>query len=183
MWLDVQTAATFQAVSFPIIRSPNGGNAMRGRPILILAFCGLLAGCEGSGTSNLNPFNWFGGGPQVETALAPDGLPADPRPLIDQVTEVVLDRAPGGVIVRATGLPPTLGYWNAALVPIDRELRPDDNGDIAIDFRALPPVPAQPAGSPAARQIVTGYFLSEQTLRNARSVTVRAERNARSVRP
>jgi hypothetical protein len=159
------------------------GNAMRGRPILTCALCGLLAGCGNFNASSLNPFNWFGGGSEAETVLATDGLPADPRPLIDQVSDVVLDRAPGGVIVRATGLPPTLGYWNAALVPADRELRPDENGDIAIDFRALPPVPAQPAGSPSARQIVTGYFLSEQTLRGVRSVTVRAERNARSVRP
>jgi hypothetical protein len=156
---------------------------MRVRPILILAFCAALAGCEAASTSSLNPFNWFGGGTEAEVVLAPDGLPADPRPLIGQVTEVVAERAPGGVIVRATGLPPTLGFWNADLVPADRDLRPDENGVLTLDFRALPPVTPQPPGSPAARSIVTGFFLSAQTLSGVRSIAVRAEGNTRSVRP
>lgn len=156
---------------------------MRGRPILIVALCGLLAGCGGVNASGLNPFNWFGGGAEENPGLPQDGLPADPRPLINTVTNVVLDRAPGGVIVRATGLPPTLGYWSAALVPVDRELRPDESGDLVLDFRALPPLSEQPAGSPSARQIVTGYFLSQQTLSGVRSITVRGETNSRSVRP
>jgi len=156
---------------------------MRGRPILTCALCGMLAGCGNSGASNLNPFNWFGGGSDAETVLAPDGFPIDPRPPIDQVTGVIVERAPGGVIIRATGLPPTLGYWNAALVPADRDLRPDGNGVLAFDFLALPPPSPQPAGSPSAREIVAGYFLSNQTLRDVRSVSVRAQRNARDVRP
>jgi hypothetical protein len=156
---------------------------MRGRPILTCALCGLVAGCGDSGASNLNPFNWFGGGGEAEIQVAPDGFPVDPRPLIGEVTGLVADPAPGGVILRATGLPPTLGYWSAGLVPVDRDLRPDENGVLAIEFRALPPATPQPAGSPATRQIVAAYFLSDQTLRGVRSVTVTAERNSRSLRP
>lgn len=152
---------------------------MRGQPILTVALCGLLAGCS----SNLNPFNWFGGGDEAEVVIAPDGLPVDPRPLIDQVTAAVVERAPGGVILRATGLPPTLGYWNADLVPVDIDLRPDENGVLALDFRALPPAAPQPAGAPAAREIVAGYFLTTQTLRGVRTISVRGERNTREVRP
>jgi hypothetical protein len=152
---------------------------MRGRPILTCALCGLLAGCE----SSYNPVNWFGGGDEAEIALAADGLPVNPQNLIDQVTGVVLERAPGGVILRATGLPPTMGFWNAALVPVDPDLRPDENGVLALDFRALPPPTPQPAGAPAAREIVAGYFLTEQTLRGVRTVSVRGERNARDIRP
>ena len=156
---------------------------MRWQPGLSFALCGWLAGCGNLGTSNLNPFNWFGGG-SADVALAEPGqLPADPRPLIDQVTNLVIDDAPGGIIVRATGLPPTLGYWSAALVPAGREAAPDQNGELSLDFRVLPPPTPQPAGSATARQIVTGYFLSDQTLAGVRSITVRAERNARSVRP
>jgi hypothetical protein len=156
---------------------------MRARPIPILTLCAALAGCGNASTSNLNPFNWFGGGAETEVVVAPDDLPVDPRPLIGEVTGVVLERVPGGAIVRATGLPSTLGYWQADLVPADRDLRPDGNGVLTLEFRALPPVTTQPVGSPAARQIVTGFFLSEQTLRGVRSVAVQAERNARSVRP
>jgi hypothetical protein len=156
---------------------------MRVRPVLTLTLCAALAGCGDSGSSNLNPFNWFGGGSEAEITVTPEGVPIDPRPLIDQVTNVVVERVPGGVIVRATGVPPTLGYWSADLVPADPDLRPDENGVVTLDFRALPPVTPQPAGSPSARQIVTGVFLSEQTLRGVRSIAVLAERNTRSVRP
>ena len=152
---------------------------MRGRPILTLALCGLLAGCD----SAYNPVNWFGGGDPAEVALTEDGLPVDPRPLVDQVTGVVVERTPGGVILRATGLPPTLGYWNAALVPADPDLRPDENGVLVLDFRALPPALPQPVGAPATREIVVGYFLTTQTLRGLRTVRVQGERNARDVRP
>ena len=156
---------------------------MRVRPVLTLMLCTALAGCGDVGSSNLNPFNWFGGGSDVEIAVTPEGVPIDPRPLIDQVVDVAAERVPGGIIVRATGLPPTLGYWSADLVPADPDLRPDENGVVTLDFRALPPVVAQPPGSPSSRQIVTGYFLSEQTLRGVRAVAVRAERTTRSFRP
>ena len=155
---------------------------MRGQPILSFALCGWLAGCGNLGASNLNPFNWFGGGSGEDVVAAPGELPFDPRPLIDQVTNVVIDSAPGGIIVRATGLPPTLGYWRAALVPPGREAAPDENGELSLDFRALPPPTAQPPGSAATRQIVTGYFLSDQTLVGVRTITVAGERNSRSVR-
>ena len=156
---------------------------MRGRTILTCALCGLLAGCGNNSASAFNPFNWFGGGDEADLILAPDGLPGDPRPLIAEVTGVVLERTPGGVILRATGLPPTLGFWNAALVPARGNVRPDENGVLTLDFRALPPPTPQPTGAPASRQIVTAFFLPPQTLRDVRVITVRGERNARDVRP
>lgn len=156
---------------------------MRVRPVLTVTICAALAGCGDASSSNLNPLNWFGGGSEPVEVVSPDGTPVDPRPLIAQVTEAAAERVPGGVIVRATGLPPTMGYWSADLVPADRDLRPDENGVLALDFRALPPVTAQPAGSPAAREIVAGFFLSDQTLSEVRSIAVVAEGNTRSVRP
>ena len=151
---------------------------MRGRPILTIALCGLVAGCD----SSLNPVNWFGG-QQADVALAGDGVPSDFLPRIDQVTGVVLEPVPGGVILRATGLAATMGYWNAALVPVDPDLRPDEDGVLAFDFQALPPPTPQPQGRPAAREIVTGQFLTTQTLRGASVIRVRAERNTRDIRP
>jgi hypothetical protein len=155
---------------------------MRSRPILTLTLCAGLAGCGNFNASSLNPFNWWGGD-DVVVEFAPDGQPVDPRPLVDEVTGLVVERAPGGMIVRATGLPPVQGFWSAALVPENLELEPDENGALAFDFRALPPATAQGTGSPRTREIVTGYFLSNQDLAGIRSVVVRAERNSRSVRP
>ena len=155
---------------------------MRGRPILTLALCGPLAGCGNFNASSLNPFNWWGGG-DVAVAVAPDGQPIDPRPLVAQITDAVVERAPGGVIVRATGVPPTQGFWAAALVPTNLELQPDENGVLAFDFRTLPPETQQLVGAPATREITAGYFLSPQDLRGVRSILVRAEGNSRSLRP
>jgi hypothetical protein len=151
---------------------------MRGRLILGLALPLLAAGC---GDSSLNPFNWFGGGGTPEPVALLE-VPEDPRPLIDQVTAVTIDRTPGGAIVRATGLPAAVGYWNAALVPVNRDGRPDEAGVLALEFRAVPP-PSPVPGSPAAREIVAGYFITEQVLRDVRSVSVLAERNRRDARP
>ena len=85
--------------------------------LLILAL--VLAGCGRMRESRLNPFNWFGRS-QETTVVATDpivpGRPGDPRILVAQVTEMEVARHPGGAIVRATGLPPTQGWWDAALV-------------------------------------------------------------------
>jgi hypothetical protein len=155
---------------------------MRGRPILTFTLCAGLAGCGDASVDSLNPFNWWGG-EETAVEITPDGEIVDPRPLIADVTALVAEPVPGGVIIRATGLPPTQGFWNAALLPDSPELIPDEDGVLGFDFRAAPPVASQGAGSPRAREIVTGYFLSNQDLAGVRSVTVRGERNARSVRP
>jgi hypothetical protein len=155
---------------------------MRGRPILTLTLCGGLAGCGNFNASSLNPFNWWGGGDAAE-AVAPDGRVIDSRPLVGEVTDLVVERTAGGAIVRATGLPPLQGFWSAALVPESLELQPDENGVLAFDFRALPPVTPQGTGSPRTRELVTGYFLSNQALDGVRSIVVRGERNSRSARP
>ncbi len=150
---------------------------MRGRLYLALALPLLISGC---GDSALNPFGWFGGREAPEPA-APLELPGDPRPLVERVTSVTLDRTPGGAIVRAEGLPPAVGYWSAALVPVDRDGRPDATGVLALEFRAVPPPEPMP-GPPSARTLVTGYFLTEQRLRDVRVITVTGRTNSASVR-
>jgi hypothetical protein len=155
---------------------------MRGRPILTLTLCAGLAGCGDSSMNSLDPFGWWQD-EEVPVQVSPDGEPVDPRPLIGEVTSLVAEPAPGGVIIRATGLPPTQGFWDAALTPDNPELTPDEDGILGFDFRAAPPLVAQGVGSARAREIVTGYFLSNQDLAGIRSVTVRGERNARSIRP
>jgi hypothetical protein len=153
---------------------------MRGRLIGIVALPLVLAGCGGLAQSPINPLNWFGGREAPEP-VSPLERPADPRPLIDQVTSVTIDRTPGGAIVRATGLPPALGYWNAGLVPVDRDARPDANGVLTLEFRAVPP-PAPVPGPTANRSIVAGYFLSNQTLAGVRAITVTARTNSATAR-
>jgi hypothetical protein len=155
---------------------------MRGRPILTLTLCAGLAGCGGFNVNSLNPFNWWGG-EDATVAETPDGVIVDPRPLMGEITALVAEPAPGGVIIRATGLPPTQGYWDAALLPPNPELTPDEDGVLTFEFRAAMPLVPQPVGSPRTREIVTGYFLSNQDLAGIRTVTIKGERNSRSIRP
>jgi hypothetical protein len=156
---------------------------MRSRPILTLTLCAGLAGCGSFNANSLNPFTWWGGDDEAAFAVDAEGQFVDPRPLIGEVTQLVAERTPGGVIIRATGLPPSQGYWSATLIPANAELAPDANGVLAFDFRAFPPPVAPGAGTPRTREIVTGYFLSRQALAGIRTVEVRGERNTRSIRP
>ncbi len=150
------------------------------RLIVAISLLGMLSGCAGIAESRFNPFNWFAGGEEVETLVPLDARPADPRPLVDQVTELVIERAPGGAIVRARGLPPTQGHYDGALV---RETRdgPRD-GVLTYQFRIVPPPEPQRVSTPRSREVVVGLFLSDQTLQGVREIRVEAARNARSAR-
>jgi hypothetical protein len=145
---------------------------------LVTMLCATLAlgACSTIGGSRLNPFNWFGGSEEVAVA-APQERPADPRLLIAQVTDMQLERMPGGVIIRATGLPPTQGFWQAELVA-----RPVEDGTIIYDFRVFPPIGGTAISTPQSREITAAAFLSNIKLNDIRQITVQGEANARSSR-
>lgn len=146
---------------------------------LIAALCATLAlgACSTIGKSRLNPFNWFGGSEETAAAPSPLDKPADPRLLVSQVTEMHLEKMPGGVIIRATGLPPTQGYWEAELVA-----RPVEDGHIIYDFRVFPPVDVAAVSTPQSREVTVGAFLSNIKLEGIRQITVQGETNARTSR-
>jgi len=143
----------------------------------------LLAGCG----TRLNPFNWFGGStaePVATPAEAGSG-PVDPRPSVAQITELRVDRVPGGALVTAVGLPPTQGWFEAELVPeaVGIDGRPlAENGVLTFRFVAVPPPSPRQAGTQASREISAGVFLTDQTLAPVRTVTVTGARNQRSAR-
>ena len=143
----------------------------------------VLAGCE----SRFNPGNWnLWGGGGTPTTLAPSGGygdTTDPRPLVDQVVSVRVDSRPGGVIVTADGLPPTIGYWEVGLVPVYESVtgKPaSKDGIMWLEFVAVGPLRPQPAVTPPAREVTAGIHLSEQALRGTRQIVVVGQRNQRS---
>ncbi len=77
--------------------------------IILVASVLVLSGCARVSESRFNPFNWFGSSADEET-VATIGESADPRPLVAEVTSLVVERTPTGAIVRATGLPPDQGW-------------------------------------------------------------------------
>jgi hypothetical protein len=157
---------------------------MRGSVLAAMAALVFLASCG----TRLNPFNWFGGATEEPVAVDmddADGAPADPRPLVDQVAALQVDRVPGGALVTAIGLPPTQGHFEAELVPtataLDGRPAPDD-GVLTFRFVAVPPPGPRRSGTQASRELSAGVFLTDQTLAPVRTITVVGERNRRSAR-
>jgi len=156
---------------------------------IILAFGLVLsvAACSGGGRgslASLNPFNWFAGGQNAAAAqsLAPRrgyALDVDTRPMVDQVTALAVERTASGVIVRATALPPSDGYYDAGLVLV----APTNSRELRYEFRARPPAQVIRVASPFQRRIIAAVHLTNPQLIGIRRIVVVAQRNSRSARP
>lgn len=141
------------------------------RALVLMTVLGLALG--GCGPSKLNPLNWFGKRPVVQK-VAENGALVDTRGLVDQVLTVKVEPYPGGVIVRATGLPPTQAFWNASLVaqPVD------EKGKLVFEFRIAPPLKPYPAGTQPSREVTVAGNVTDFTLQSVTSIEVVGARNA-----
>jgi hypothetical protein len=144
----------------------------------------LLAGCSTPWSeSRLNPTTWFGGASTPDALVPVEALTiVDNRPFVARVTALAVEPTPGGIILRATGLPPTQGFWQGALILENVDGVPED-GTLTFQFRAAPPFWQQPAGAPQSREIVVGAFLSRQSLQGVTTLRVVGEQNAATIRP
>ena len=147
------------------------------RPLLLATLCVALAGCGGFRQSKLNPFNWFGKSEAREVIVLPEKQ-NDPRPLVDDVLSMTVEPIPGGAIVRARGLTPTQGWWNAELVP----LPVDDNGVLVYEFRLIPPPGDTDVNTPRSREVDVAIYVSDYKLDAIREIVVQGANNARSAR-
>lgn len=148
------------------------------RPILAMLVLVLaLPACGGLRDSRLNPFNWFGRAERTQPVAALPSAPVDQRLLVAEVTGLTIDRTAGGAIIRATGLPPTQGFWDAELVA-----RPIEDGVLVFDFRVFPPVGDTRVSTQRSREIVVAAFLTDIRLTDVRQITVQGERSARTTR-
>ena len=146
--------------------------------VLLSAF--LLASCgDGGGSfgSGLNPFGWFKSSNRGKTLDARDlpRLPEDPRGLVDQIITLKVERAPGGAIIRATGLPPTQGWWDGELKPMNGEQ--PVNGALVYRFVIAPPPGFEPVSTPRSRMVVVARFVSDKKLEGVRRIIVQGARN------
>lgn len=151
---------------------------MRAPFLAVVCALTLVGGCG----SSLNPRNWFGGAaPDPTIAANPAEAINASWPLVDEVTEMAVERVPGGAIVRATGLPPRQGYWLAGLVADSGA--PMENGVLILNLRSAPPPQPTPVGTPSSRVMTAALYLSDQSLVGVRTIVVRGARNERSARP
>jgi hypothetical protein len=147
--------------------------------ILILPI--FLASC-GLGETRLNPFNWFGGSEETATAEPVEIVERqDPRPLVAEITQLVIERTPSGAIVRVTGLPPNQGWHSAALVNVDPDGEAVD-GVMSYSFRAIPPDETTRVSTRQSRELTAAVFLSNPRLAGVRVIQVTGAQNARIAR-
>lgn len=154
------------------------------KPLLAaLAITVALAGC---GQSRFNPLNWFGSSKKTEVKAGVDpltGVPlpkADPRGTVATVTSMSVERSQDGAIVRATGLPPTQGWWDAALVA-ENGGKPV-KGVLTFRFAIVPPPGPTPTSTPQSREVTVARHLSSFQLAGVRAITVLGAQNARTAR-
>ena len=156
---------------------------MRINLLAALALTIAVGACGSVRESRLNPLNWFGGSQAQETTVVRGtGVvrPADPRPLVDQVIAMRVEQTPGGAIVRATGLPPTQGFWDAELVPFEGE--GVDEGVLVFDFRLIPPPYRARVGTQPSREVIVATTLTNNELDGIARIVVRGARTERVAR-
>jgi hypothetical protein len=137
----------------------------------------ILAGCGGLRDSKLNPFNWFGKSEETEKLALPE-RPADARALVETVLTLNVEDIPGGAIVRATGLTPTQGWWQAELVPLPVE----EDGRLVLEFRIFPPIDDTAVNTPQSREVTVALYLSNIKLAALTEIVVQGQTNARAAR-
>lgn len=147
------------------------------RALAALVLIAALASCGSMRESRLNPFNWFGRS-QAAARVEVPGQPEDLRGLVGEVLSMSVEPLPTGALVRATGLSPRQGYWDAALVaqPVT------EDGRLVLDFRIFPPIEPTDVNTPRSRQVTAAIHLSRVTLENVREIVVQGATNARASR-
>jgi hypothetical protein len=149
------------------------GTGVRRRHFIALTGTVMLAGCS----SNLNPFNWFGGGEEV-VMEGTSVVVLDPRPLVQQVTRLEVDTHPAGAIVRATGLPPRQGYYDAELIRV----LDHPPGVLTFQLRAFAPHYQTQVSTQQSRELVVATFVGHDLLDGIREIRVSSATNTLSAR-
>lgn len=165
--------------------------------VLAVSACGTIR------DSAVNPANWFGKG---RTSQAPIEQTASTNPLIpggkqktgifakkrardaiylgqpiDQVTNLVIERVPGGAVVRATGLTAVQGVYAIQLTQVTKDNTPVD-GVLTYRFEGIRPATPQGTGSKHTRTVVAARALTNQELQGVRTIRVQAARNVQTSR-
>jgi hypothetical protein len=154
----------------------------------------VLGGCAGVRDSRLNPFNWFGRAEPAPVVASETGVnPLIPRRRasifrddepevyagapVQRITDLAVERRPGGAIVRATGVAARLGPWEVRMVPTETA---GPAGELTFTLRAY--LQRLPFGTEAARTLTAAVFLSDQDLAGVSSIRVLGAENALAVR-
>ncbi|QGX98303.1 hypothetical protein EI983_08415 [Roseovarius faecimaris] len=169
---------------------------MRRLTTLLVISTLVLSACSGWRDSRVNPSNWFG---KSRSAPAPQATAANPNPLIpeqvgifrrdkravyegtllDEVTDVVVERTSTGAIVRVTGQSRLQGAHDVRLTS-ETDGKPVD-GVLSFSLKAIQPQ-NQGVGTREGRTVRVGRYISRQVLEETSTIRIVAERNVRTTR-
>jgi hypothetical protein len=164
---------------------------------LTLTACGTIR------DSAVNPVNWFGKGRSSPVAPKDPAVPVNPliptnekggifkkqrerdaiylgEP-IDQVTSLVIERVPGGAVIRATGVTAVQGVHSIQLTPTTKGITPID-GVLSFRLEGIRPERTQGVGSVHTRTVVAAIALTDQELSEVGTIEVQAARNTQASR-
>ncbi|WP_299967106.1 hypothetical protein [uncultured Roseobacter sp.] len=171
---------------------------MRRTVSALLVATTVISACSSVRDSRVNPFNWFG---RSEPAPVPVTTVEQTNPLIPartgifsarrtvdtytgspvgSISNLVIDRVPGGAIIRATGIADRQGVYDVRLTPVnDDETAVDGVLSYRLEARRSQ---TRTQGPEPTRQVVVARKVTDQTLAGARTIRVEAERNALQAR-
>ncbi|KMK67248.1 hypothetical protein [Puniceibacterium sp. IMCC21224] len=163
------------------------------KPLLALTISALVLGsCGTVRESRVNPFNWFGRGQSEPVSANADSgnplIPARSRSLLNlkdneeveyagqpiaEVSELLIERRPGGAIIRATGVASQVGPFDVRLIPVPDET---DLTTLSYSLRALQQ-PGPRSTGPGARSVIVAIWLTDQEMAGITAIRVSGQSN------
>ena len=142
-------------------------------PLLLVC---VIAACS---NSRSNPFSGESREERNRMQVLEERASAEDRELVAHVSAARADSNPDGVILIATGLPETQGYWNAQLVPLNDEFPVE--GVLSYEFVVAKPEDSNSVGTPESREIVVGRKIGNRKLRGVSGIRIVSASNVRSL--
>ena len=158
----------------------------------------------GACSTRLNPFNWFGGSreePRAERTESDNPLlPAERdrggflglraareraeiytgQP-VDVISDLVIERVPGGAIIRAIGLSRFQNVYDVRLTPANEDNEAVE-GVLAYRLEAVVPERPIQGGPERLREITAARVVTDKQLEGVRTIRVAGIENARASR-
>lgn len=164
------------------------------KPLSVLLVSALIVtSCGTVRDSRFNPLNWFGRSTAEPATASKDVNPLIPRRRasifrterdesyrgweVGEVTALVVERRPGGAIVRATGVTDYQGPFELKLIKVEEQ---SDEDTLTYALRAYQPREA--VGGTRSRTVTAALWLTDNELFGIREIRVLAERNSRVTR-
>ncbi len=161
---------------------------------LVLAATLALGACATVRESRVNPLNWFGQSRSETVQQAASTNPLIPkggglfskkraadvvyvgRPF-EQVTNLTIERIPGGAIIRATGLAARQGIYAVQLTPENEEELPVD-GVLTYRLEGVRPDITTPIGTTPTREVIAARRVTDRQLSGVSRIRVEGQLNA-----